>query len=126
MLASSTWRSKSVPAQVHAVVGQDVVAALGAAAARRAHAHEREVGRAAADVGHQHELFAVDPAFVVERGGDRFVLEVHLGKAHGMCRALQRGLRARVALGVVVDEEHRPAQHHARDRRAGLGSRPVA
>ncbi len=67
--------------QVHAVVGQDVVTALGTAAPRRAHAHQREVGCAAADVGHQHQLFAVDVAFVVQRGGDRFELEPHLVEA---------------------------------------------
>ena len=58
---------------------------------------------------------------MVQRGGDGLVLEVHLGKAHGTRSGLQRRLRARVALGVVVDEEDRPAQHDAVDGRAGLG-----
>jgi len=104
---------------VHAVVGQDVVAPVGAAAALGADAHDREVRGAAADVGDEHQFLGRDVALVVQRGGDRLVLEGDLAEAGGTRRGLQRRRSLGVALGVVVDEEHRAAEHDARQRRAG-------
>jgi hypothetical protein len=106
---------------VHAMVGEDVVLAVQAGGALRADAHDREVGGAPAYVGHQHELLALHVALVVEGGGDGLVLEVQLLEAHGARGLLERGLGLAVAHGVVVDEEHRPAQDRTADRRAGLG-----
>lgn len=85
---------------------------------RRSDPHDREVGRAAADIGHQHDLLGVQAAFVVERSGDRLVLELDLVEADLARGGLERGLRLRVAHRIVVDEEHRPAEHGAVDRRA--------
>ena len=101
---------------VHAVIGQDVVAPLGARAARGPDPDQRKVRRAAADVGHQHDLLLGAVLLEVERGGDRLVLKVHLGKADRACGRFEGGLRPGVARGVVVDEEHRPAEHGLRDR----------
>ena len=109
--------------EVHAVVAQDVVLAIQPRAAPGCHAHERKVRGAATDVGHQHELFALHAALVIQRGGDGFVLEVHLREADLARSLLQRRLGLAVALGLAVDEEHRPAQHELRDdvARARLG-----
>src|SRR5678815_2800529 len=54
---------------------------------------------------------------VVERGGDRLVLEDDLAKAGALRRAAQRRLGLGVALGVVVDEIDRPADDGAINRR---------
>ena len=104
--------------RVHAVVGQDVAAAVVPRALQRAHAHDAEVRGAAADVGHQHGLLAIDRLFVVERGGDRLVLELHVAESHVARHARHRVLRGGVARWLVVDEEHRPADHGALDRAA--------
>jgi len=110
---------------VHAMVGEDVVLARWPRRAPRADAHDGEVRRAAADVGHEHDLFARHAALVVERGGDRLVLERDLFEADLARRAFERGLRLRVARGIGVDEEHRPTEYRAADRRA-LGPSPGA
>src|SRR5205085_7117594 len=103
--------------------GEDVGLALEPVPARRPAAHEREVGRAAADVSDQHLLLPLYGLLVVEGGGDRLVLQLDFAKARTRGGAAERSLGARVALGVVVDEVHRPAEHRARDRRSngGLG-----
>ncbi len=107
---------------VHAVVGQDVVAAFGAAAARR--------GRRARARSRRYRRRCRPPARAV-RGRSGFRGRARRRSARAgrtaspkptACAApLQRRLRAGIALGVVVDEEHQPAQHVARDRHAGLG-----
>ena len=104
-----------------AVVGEDVALALGTSSAGRPDPDDREVGSAAADVGHQHLLLAAHLLLVVEGGGDRLVLELDLAKARSLGGAAQRPLGLGVALGIVVDEEHRPAEHRAADRGAGCG-----
>jgi len=105
---------------MHAVVGQDVGASVHALALLRADAHQREVGGAAADVGHQHDLLAVDGGLEIQRSGDRLELEADVGETHGARRLFQGGLGGAVARGVVVDEEHRSAQHHMGQRAAGI------
>ena len=76
------------PGDVHAVAREHVAGALDAA--RTADADHREVGRAAADVGHEHEAFAIEATLVVERRGDRLELERDLAKADRLGRAAQR------------------------------------
>ncbi len=56
---------------------------------------------------------ALDPAFVVEGGGDGFQFEGHLVEAGGTGGGFQGGLGGGVAAGVLVDEMHRPAHDHA-------------
>ena len=101
-----------------AVVGEDVGLAIDLRLALGADADEREVGGAAADVGDEDLLLARHRLLVVERGGDRLVLEDDLAKAGARRRAAQRRLGLGVALGVVVDEVDRSADDGAIDRRA--------
>ena len=106
---------------VHAVAGEDVGLPVELLAVLRADPHHREVGGAAADVGDQHDLLAERAALVVERSGDRLVLEPHFVEAHLHRCGFERGLCLRVACRFAVDKEHRPAEHRAADRRAGRG-----
>jgi hypothetical protein len=62
----------------------------------------------------------VHRGLVVQRRGDGLELEGHLLEAHLARGGFQRRLGLGVARRVVVDEEHRPAQHRARDGVAGL------
>lgn len=59
-------------AYVHAAGGQNVVLAVVHAAPLGRQAHQREVGRTAADVDNQYQLFALDGRLVVEGSGDGF------------------------------------------------------
>ena len=105
---------------VHTVVGQNVALAFEPLCALGADTHDREVGGAAADVGDQHDLLFADAAFIVERGRDRLVLEVHFVEADQRGSGFESGLRLRVAHRIVVDEEDRAAEHGAPDRRLRL------
>ncbi len=112
---------------VYAVVGQDVVATVQTLHALRAHAHHREVRSTAADVGHQHDAFAVDLALVVEGRGNRLELEMHFIETHSMSRRFQRALRCGVALRFTVHEKHRTAQHQlVQGAGRSIGQRAVA
>ena len=84
---------------------------------------DREIRRAAADVGHQHQLLALDARLVVERGGNRFVLEHHLTQARIVGRGGERALGLGVALSVAVDEVHRPPDHRPGRQRAAVAAR---
>ena len=105
-------------AHVHAAGGQHVVPAVGQAHALRPQAHHGEVRGAAAHVHHQHGLFAVQAALVVQGRRDGFELKSHFCKPDRLRRLLQRRLRQRVARRVVVHKMHGPAHHHARGRAA--------
>ena len=94
------------------MVGQDVVTTLQPRCALRPHAHHRKVRGAAADVGHQHQLFLLSVLLVVEGRRNRLKLERHVGEAHGTRSGFQRSLRRRVPLRFVVHEKHRAAHHH--------------
>ncbi|KAG1283672.1 hypothetical protein G6F64_014341 [Rhizopus arrhizus] len=85
------------PADMHAAIGQDVVAAVGLAGTVRPQADQRKVGRAAADVDDQHQLFAIDLRFIVECGGQRFKLEFDVGEPHAARDLAQGVLGARRA-----------------------------
>ena len=105
---------------MQAVVGQHIVGAVDAVAPLRADAHDREVGGAAADVGDQHALLGIDARFMVEGRRQRLELEGDLLEA-GLARGLlERGLGLRVALRVLVDKMHRPADDRAARRHAGV------
>ena len=110
-------RSKSVPATWTPWLARMSSLRSTRRLALGADANEREVGGAAADVGDQDLLLARHRLLVVERGGDRLVLEDDLAKAGAGRRAAQRRLGLGVALGVVVDEVDRPADDGAIDRR---------
>ena len=105
---------------MHAGVGQDVRSPVGLRVALWRDAHDREVRGAAADVGDQRKLLALHAGFVVERGGDRLELKMHLLEAAGPRDRLQLLLREPVRLRVVVDEADRPAKHHAADGLAAV------
>jgi hypothetical protein len=62
----------------------------------------------------------LDLSLVVEGRGNGFVLKVHLVEAHAARGRLQCRLSLRVARRIVVDEEHRPAQHGVPDRPGSL------
>ena len=98
---------------VHAVIGEDVVLPRQVAVAGGAHAHQREIRSAAADIGDQHQLFIGDGGFVIERRSDGFELKRNFGKARRMRRQFQRGNGLRVARGVAIDEMHRPTDDDA-------------
>ena len=95
---------------VEAAAREDVVATRWPLAAPGAEADDREVGGAAADIDDQHQRFARDRAFVVERGRDRLELEFHVAKARGARARGQRFLGRAVLMHVVVDEANRPPQ----------------
>lgn len=91
-------------ADMDAVVGQHVGGPVGASPALGAEAHQREVGGAAADVGDQRQFLAVEAAFVVEAGGDRFVLERYLVETELAGDLGQRRLGDAIGFGIAVDE----------------------
>ena len=98
---------------MHAGGGQHILAAVGQAHAIRTQAQDREVRGTAPQVDHQHQALARQAALVVQRGGNRLELERHLVKPD-RARRLQQGLLGQgIALGVVIDEMHRPPHHHA-------------
>ena len=104
---------------VHAARGEDVVTPLGFFGPRGRQAHQRKVGSTAADVGDQHQLFAVDLRLVVEGGGNRLELEGDVLEAHGTGHVGQRVLRQLVGLRIVVDKENGTTEHGRREFAAG-------
>ena len=105
-------------------LAEHVRAAIGARPAVRTQADHREIGGAAAHVDHQHGFFALDRAFVIEGSRDRLELELDVAKAGSARARLKRGLRLGIARCVVVDEAHRPPEHHGIERRTGIGHGP--
>ena len=103
----------------HAGAGQHIAAAIRPPSSLGADTHDREVARAAADVGDQHQLLARYGLLVVMGGGDGFVGEGDLAEAGLPRHTLQHGLRARIGLVVVVDKTHRAAHHDGGDLPAG-------
>ena len=103
---------------------QDVVRAVGARQrATRPYGpqpHHAEVGRAAADVGYQHQVFARDAAFVVEGRGDRLEHEADVAQARRLRGLEQHLLGESITPRIVVDKVHRPTQHHTLVLGAGM------
>ena len=95
--------------------GEDVVAPLGLPGPFWRQAHQRKVGRTAADVGDQHQLFPGDLRLVVEGGGNRLELEGDVLEADGTGHIGQRVLRQLVGLRIVVDKENGTAEHGRRE-----------
>ena len=113
-------RSKSVPAEVHAVVGEDIGATVEGAVRRLAGPNHREIRRSATDIGDEHQSLAVaryQSRFVVERGGDWLVLELNLRNPCSVSGTQERLLRPRIAFRIIVDKEDRPTDHGPMDRR---------
>jgi len=99
-------------ADVHAAGGEDVVLAVVVVTTVRRQAHQGEVGRTTADVDDQYQLFPGDGGLVVERGGNRLVLERDVLEAD-LARHVDQGVfRFLVGHRVIIDKEHRAAQHH--------------
>ena len=107
--------------QVNAMVGQDVVTALGAPTSLRAHADQREVRRAATNVGHQHQALLLHGVLEVQGGGDGLVLELHFRESRLAGCGFQCSTGLCVAFGLVVDKKHRAPQHRTGDGVARLG-----
>ena len=74
-------------ADADAAIGEDVVAAVRPRPAFGCDADDGEVRRAAADIGHQHQLLARDRLLVVIGRRDRFVDEGHIAES-GLARDL--------------------------------------
>ena len=87
--------------------------------ARRRQAHQRKVGRAAADVGDQHQLFALQRRFIGEGGGDRFELEGDIRESRAARDFFQGALGQLVGSGIFIHEKHRAAEHGLREIAAG-------
>src|SRR5690606_145498 len=86
----SEQRHDAVQAQVFVEIGaadmnaagsQDVAAAVRLFRALRRQAHQREIGRATADIGDQYQFFSFELGFVIEGRSDRFVLEFDFPEA---------------------------------------------
>jgi hypothetical protein len=102
-------------AQVRAGVGQHVAATIDPAALARPDADDGEVARAAANVGDQHQLFALYRLLIVMSRGDRFVDEGDVAKSGAPCDCLEHLLRSRIRAVVAIHEAHRPAVHDGHD-----------
>lgn len=105
--------------QPHAGRREHVVAAVRPVAASRPDADDREIARAAADVGDQHQLLARHGLFIVMGGRNGFVGKGDIAEASLARHALQHFLRARIRPVVVVDEAHRAPHHDRGDLLAG-------
>ena len=100
-------------------VGQDVVTPLGQCRPLWRQAHQGKVGSTAADVGDQDQLFAVDGGFVVEGGGNGFVLERNILEADRPCDLFERILGQLIGGGIVIHKIDRTPQHHAVEATTG-------
>ncbi len=98
-------------ADMHAGIGEHVLAAVRPAPRLRRNAHDREVRRAAADIGDQRDLLALHRLLVVHGSRDRFELELDVVKTLLARRLLQLVLRRAVRRLVLVDEMHRASEH---------------
>jgi len=106
-------------ADAHAVIRQNVAFAIGLPMAVRTETHDREIRRAAADVGDQRDLLAGNLAFVVQRRRDRLELERHVIEADLADDSAQRLFGLPVGLRRIVDEMHRTAVNDAAELAAG-------
>jgi len=111
---------------MHAMIGQDVCPPIGRGAPLRPDAYQREVGRATADVGNEHERLARRAGLEVARRGDGFELELDGFEPGGTRRLRQRFLRACVAYRIIVDEINRPPQDDTPQFRVELALRYLA
>ncbi|MNS99062.1 hypothetical protein D3C72_1334490 [compost metagenome] len=107
------------PTDVYPAISQDVVPPIGLGGAARPQADQGKVRRTPTDVDDQHQLFAINLRFIVEGGCQGFKLKFDVGEPHAAGDFAQRVLRGLVGRRVVVDEEHRPAQHRPREIAAG-------
>jgi hypothetical protein len=90
--------------------------AIERAGALRRDPHDREVGRAAAHVDDQRQLFARHLLLVVERRRDRLELEGDMLEALGAGGVFEFTFGLGIGLGIVVDELHGTTKHHAFNR----------
>ncbi len=109
---------EGVAGQRHPVGAEDRVLATRLPAQRGTDPEQREVAGAAAEVGDQDELVALEIALVVVGRRDRLVLEDHVGVARvaeGRAQSRERKLDGGLVGG--VGEAHRASHHDAPGKR---------
>ena len=106
-------------ADPHAVIGQNVRAAIGFAMALWSEPDDREVRGAAADVGDQGDFFRGELALVIQRRGDRLELEGDFVEADFAGDLAQGLLGLAVRVRRIVDEVHGAAMHDVAQLAAG-------
>ncbi len=110
-------------ADMDAPVRENVRGAIRAVFSLGRNAHNRKVGRAAANVGDERILLLADGLLIGERGGDRLILESDVTEPLRPGDLLERVVRPSVCRRIVVHEMHRPAEHDLRhvdaERRVG-------
>ena len=100
---------------MHASGGQNVAGAVGAGPALGPQAHHGEIRGAAANVHHQHQRFALDALFVIQRCGNGLQLERNVYKPSIQRRLPQGIFGLLVAHGIAIHKMHgAPQQHPAR------------
>lgn len=112
-------------ADMDASTGQNVVLAIERPGALRRDPHDREIRRAAAHVDDQRQLFARDLPLVVERRRNRLELEGNVLEALGAGGVFEFAFSLGIGIRIVVDKLHRPAEHRALDRAAGILLQPL-
>ena len=116
-----------VAAQPLSRVAEDVVTAIRLLRPLRADPHERAVGGAAADIDNQHPLLTVQPGFVFQCRGDRFVLKHEVAETGARRGVGQHGNRLLVGTLLVQPLEVDGAtDHHLLDVVIQKGRRTLA
>jgi hypothetical protein len=100
---------------MHALVGQNVLSAVRAGAAFRRNPHDRKIRGAAANIGDQCVLFALDGLLIGQGRGNGLVLELDLGKSLRAGDFLEGVARRAVRRRIVVHEMDRAAEHGTGD-----------
>jgi hypothetical protein len=111
-------------ADMDAAVGQHVAAPVGGFGALRGKADDGEVRGAAADVGDQHDFFALDLRFVMVGRGNRLELEADVLEADGVGDFAQGVFGELVGDGVVIDKKDRAAENGLLEAAPGFAFGP--
>ena len=98
-------------ANMHAAIGQHIVAPIRPFGPFWRQANDGKVGSATADVGNQHDFFAMNLRFVMIGGGNRLELKADFREADGAGNFAQRVLGLLVGRRVVVDKENRAPEN---------------
>src|SRR5262249_18730415 len=100
-------------ADAYAGIRQDISLAVGGILSLQANAHDRKVGRAAADIRDKDEFFPLRLLLVVNGSGNRLIFEVNVSIAGEARNIFEYRLRLRIGNLIVVDEMHGAAMHDA-------------